>query len=72
MTLTVNHLMDAMTEARRLSRGGLVLSVLLTDQGFVVLGAKDGRHIGRDVGWLEIEEQPGRLIKAVREVRDRL
>ncbi len=72
MSLTATHLMQAMAEARRLSRGGLVLSVMLTDQGFVVLGAKDGRHIGRDIGWLEIEERPGRLIDALRHVRDRL
>lgn len=69
MSLTTTHLMQAMAEAKRLSRAGLVLSVALTDQGFVVLGAKDGRHAAKDIGWFDIEERPGRLIDALRSVR---
>lgn len=69
MPLTTTHLMQAMAEAKRLSRAGLVLSVALTDEGFVVMGCKDGRHAAKDIGWFDIEERPGRLIDALRSVR---
>lgn len=72
MSLTTTHLMQGMAEAKRLSRAGLVLSVALTDEGFVVMGCKDGRYAAKDIGWLDIEERPTRLIDALRSVRDLL
>lgn len=65
-------MMRAARDAREQSVNGKVIWIAVTDQGFVVQGTRSAFAAALDVGWPEIDANPGALTNAIQLVARRL
>jgi hypothetical protein len=72
VTFGLGTLMDAARAARQASTDGRVVTISITEEGFVILAAKDGRCAAIDIGWHELDMHEGLLANAVLLVKDRV
>lgn len=72
MTFDLSTLMIAARQARRASTNGKVVTISITEDGFVVLGAKDGQFRAIDVSWYDMAATPDKLDNAVRLIAERI
>lgn len=70
--LSIAHLMEAAREARKASVGGKIVTIAICEDGFVVHGAKDGKHAAIDIGWPDMDINPALLANAVLLISERV
>lgn len=70
--MSIAHLMEAASEARKASVGGKIVTIAICEDGFVVAASNDGKHAAIDIGWPDMDINPALLANAVRLIRDRV
>lgn len=72
MKFSITTLMEAATLAQQHSVNGRVIYIAVVPEGLIVSGSKDGRSAAIDIGWRELDGNPGLLANAVHLIRDRV
>lgn len=72
MIFDLTTMMQAARLAREESTQGRTIYIVVTEDGFIVQGNRGSASTAIDVGWPEMDANPGQLANAVRLVARRL